>query len=137
MPVVFFHISSLCYNVPKLQPYPATFFLRAFSPTVNTIRYQLGKKKCLSTFRLLLYHSMSLFSSDILKKFNQFLKGFSRDKFPKQNGFNMAVAGAKASYVQYFQSLQLSKSCRFSNTSTCICTITARSHNRPKISSRQ
>lgn len=45
---------------------------------------------------------MSLFSSDILKKFNQFLKGFSRDKIPKQSGFNMAVAGAKASYVQYF-----------------------------------
>lgn len=45
---------------------------------------------------------MSLFSSDILKKFNQFLKGFSKDKIPKQNGFNMAVAGAKASYVQSF-----------------------------------
>lgn len=58
------------------------------------------KTRCLYTFRLLLYRSMSLFSTDILKKFNQFLKGFSRDAFPKQNGFNMAVAGAKASYVQ-------------------------------------
>lgn len=50
--------------------------------------------------------SMSLFPSDILKKFNPSLKGFSKDKFPKQNGFNMAVAGAKASYVHFvFQSL--------------------------------
>lgn len=49
--------------------------------------------------------SMSLYSSDILKKFNPSLKGFSKDKFPKQNGFNMAVAGAKASYVPFvFQS---------------------------------
>lgn len=58
------------------------------------------KTRCLYTLRLLLYRSMSLFSTDILKKFNQFLKGFSRDESPKQNGFNMAVAGAKASYVQ-------------------------------------
>ncbi|XP_056873577.1 phospholipase B1, membrane-associated-like [Takifugu flavidus] len=34
---------------------------------------------------------------NILKKFNPSLKGFSKDKFPKQNGLNMAVAGAKAS----------------------------------------
>ncbi|CAG09206.1 unnamed protein product, partial [Tetraodon nigroviridis] len=45
--------------------------------------------------------STRVYHGDILKKFNQFLKGFSRDKIPKQNGFNMAVDGAKASYVQY------------------------------------
>lgn len=36
-------------------------------------------------------------SSDILKKFNPSLKGFSKDQFIKQKGFNMAVAGAKTS----------------------------------------
>ena len=60
------------------------------------------KKKKKHLCRLLIFCSMSLFSPDILKKFNQFLKGFSRDKIPKQNGFNMAVAGAKALYVHYF-----------------------------------
>lgn len=38
-------------------------------------------------------------SSDILKKFNPSLKGFSRGQGSKRKGFNMAVAGAKTSYV--------------------------------------
>lgn len=42
-----------------------------------------------------------LFSSpaDILKKFNPSVKGFSRGQTQRQKGFNMAMAGAKSSYV--------------------------------------
>lgn len=37
--------------------------------------------------------------SDILKKFNPSLRGFSKDQLPRQKGFNMAMAGAKTSWV--------------------------------------
>ena len=40
-----------------------------------------------------------LFSSDILKKFNPSLKGFSKGQLAVQKGFNMAVSEAKTSYV--------------------------------------
>lgn len=40
-------------------------------------------------------------SSDILRKFNPSLKGFSKGQGSRQKGFNMAVAGAKTSYVHF------------------------------------
>ncbi|KAF0023736.1 hypothetical protein F2P81_024366 [Scophthalmus maximus] len=38
-------------------------------------------------------------TSDILKKFNPSLRGFSKDQLPRQKGFNMAMAGAKTSDI--------------------------------------
>lgn len=38
-------------------------------------------------------------SADILKKFNPSVKGFSRGQGSLRKGFNMAVGGAKTSYV--------------------------------------
>lgn len=43
--------------------------------------------------------SFSLFS-DILKKFNPSLKGFSKGQGSIKQAFNLASPGAKASYVQ-------------------------------------
>uniref|UniRef100_A0A8C9ZD99 Phospholipase B1, membrane-associated n=1 Tax=Sander lucioperca TaxID=283035 RepID=A0A8C9ZD99_SANLU len=43
------------------------------------------------------------FSSDILKKFNPFIKGFSKGQGSRQKFFNMAVPGAKTSYEVNFE----------------------------------
>ena len=48
-----------------------------------------------SVFSLLLF-------SDILKKFNPQIKGMSMGKNGKQSGFNVAVKGAKISWVYWF-----------------------------------
>lgn len=62
------------------------------------------KKTVVHCFSVDAWSGFLFLSSDILKKFNPSIKGFSKDQFPKQKGFNMAVVGAKASYVRDYYS---------------------------------
>lgn len=77
-------------------------------------------------------------SSDILKKFNPSLKGFSRGQGTLQKGFNMAAPGAKAVYVHIsFCSPTWVNHIIFSLTTyDCLCCITETFQYKHKHSSR-
>lgn len=55
--------------------------------------------QALSSFHGVFHLSLSFCITDILKKFNPNVYGFSKGKGGRPNGFNMAVSGAKAAWV--------------------------------------
>lgn len=80
-------------------------------------------------------------SSDILKKFNPTLKGFSKGQLALQKGFNMAVSGAKTSYVHILLIPPCEWNfwiphCHLTNAAAYVCFVTVSSEHKSKLSSR-